>query len=194
MRKNGGGLRKEGRHQSALFYADNDMVALSYPRWLQGVFNTLVDLFDRVGLRKTFGKTVGMVCHPCQATGNLSEAVFGRRVTGVGPTYRDQLKVKVAYGTCGELLAAGSLLSHIMTQHRRAAEIRRQWSTPAAGIGPQTYSMSFLSKGGPRKRPVAGCPGRVATRMAIRVHFVHRHVLDTVVILEEGNFPHPPCA
>ena len=26
------------------------------------------------------------------------------------------------------------------------------------------------------------------------VHFVYRHVLDTVVILEEGNSPHPRCA
>ena len=28
----------------------------------------------------------------------------------------------------------------------------------------------------------------------MQVHFLHRHVLDTVVILEEGNFPHPRCA
>ena len=28
----------------------------------------------------------------------------------------------------------------------------------------------------------------------MRVHFVHLHVLDAVVILEEGNFPHPRCA
>ena len=28
----------------------------------------------------------------------------------------------------------------------------------------------------------------------MQVHFVHRHVQDTVVILEEGNFPHPRCA
>ena len=28
----------------------------------------------------------------------------------------------------------------------------------------------------------------------MRVHFVHRHVLETVVILEEGNSPHPRCA
>ena len=28
----------------------------------------------------------------------------------------------------------------------------------------------------------------------MRVHFLHRHVLDTVVILEEGNSPHPRCA
>ena len=31
-------------------------------------------------------------------------------------------------------------------------------------------------------------------RTATQVHFVHRHVLDTVMILEEGNFPHPWCA
>ena len=28
----------------------------------------------------------------------------------------------------------------------------------------------------------------------MRVHFLHWHVLDTVVILEEGNSPHPQCA
>ena len=27
----------------------------------------------------------------------------------------------------------------------------------------------------------------------MRVHFVHWHFLDTVVMLEEGNFPHPLC-
>ena len=28
----------------------------------------------------------------------------------------------------------------------------------------------------------------------MRVHFVHRYDQDTVVMLEEGNFPHPRCA
>ena len=54
--------------------------------------------------------------------------------------------------------------------------------------------MTFLAKGGPQIYPVEGCPGRVATRMVIQVHFLHQHFLDTVVILEEGNFPHPRCA
>ena len=86
-----GELGKEGRHQAALFYADNGMVASYDPRWLQGAFNTLVGLFDRVGLRKNFGKTFGMVCHPCQAAGNLTTEAYGRRVMGVGPTYRERL-------------------------------------------------------------------------------------------------------
>ena len=38
-----------------------------------------------------------------------------------------------------------------------------------------------------------GCPGVLATRTAMQVHFVHRNVHDTVVILEEGNPPLPRC-
>ena len=42
---------REGRHQAALFYADDDMIVLSDPRWLQWAFTILVGLFDRVGLK-----------------------------------------------------------------------------------------------------------------------------------------------
>ena len=27
----------------------------------------------------------------------------------------------------------------------------------------------------------------------MQVHFLYRHVMDTVVIMEEGNLPHPHC-
>ena len=36
--------------------------------------------------------------------------------------------------------------------------------------------------------------GNLAMRTERWVHFVHWHVQDTVVILEEGNSPHPWCA
>ena len=38
-----------------------------------------------------------------------------------------------------------------------------------------------------------GRPGRAATRTAMQVQFLHRNVLNTVVILEEGNLYHPQC-
>ena len=41
--------------------------------------------------------------------------------------------------------------------------------------------------------PVRGLQERTISRENIRVHFVHRHVRDTIVILEEGNCPHPLC-
>ena len=113
---------------------------------------------------------------------------------GVGHSYREQLRDRVAYEESGELLEVGSLSSHLMTQHGRAAGRQRQWTTPAAGRVPQEYRIYFPAKGGPRTFPVEGCPGRVATRTAMQVHFVHRHVLDTVVILEEVNSPHPRFA
>ena len=55
------------------------------------------------------------------------------------------------------------------------------------------YKMSFPAKDGRRRCPVEGCPGVSATRAVMRVHFVHRNVHDTVVILEEGNLPLPRC-
>ena len=73
---------QESRHQDALFYADDGMVALSDPRWIQGAFNTLVRMFDRLGLQNNYGKTFGMVCRPFQAEGNQLEAAYGRRITG----------------------------------------------------------------------------------------------------------------
>ena len=42
---------REGRHQAALFYADDGMLAFSDPRWIQWAFTVLVRLFDRVGLK-----------------------------------------------------------------------------------------------------------------------------------------------
>ena len=101
-----GEMGKEGRHQAVLLYAEDGMVASSDPGWLQGVFNNLVGLFDRVGLRKNVRKTVGMFCHPCQAVGNLSTEAYRKRVTGLGPTYMERLKGQVAYGECGDILAA----------------------------------------------------------------------------------------
>ena len=76
-------FEREGRHQSAVLYANNGMVVSSDPTWLQGAFNTLVAIFDRVGLLTNFRKTVSMVCHPCQAgDGNRTEEAYGRRLTG----------------------------------------------------------------------------------------------------------------
>ena len=86
-----GETRQEGRHQAALVYADDGIVASSDPAWPQGAFNALIGLFDRVVLRKNVRKTVRMVCHPCQATaGNITQAAYERRLTGEGNSYKER--------------------------------------------------------------------------------------------------------
>ena len=177
----------------AVFYANDGMVVLSDPAWLQGVFNALVAIFDRVGLLTNVRKTVSMVCHPCRAgAGNRTEEAYGRRLSGEERSYMEIQRERVACGECGEVLAVGSMSSHLMTRHGNVAARRQLW-TPQTDGGPRTYKMSFPANGEPRRCPVEGCPGAVATRTAMRVHFLHRHVHDTVVMMEEGNLPLPRC-
>ena len=55
--------------KAEFFYADNGMMAFTNLEWLHTAFDTLIGIFDRVGLKKNFQKTMGMVCHPCRADG-----------------------------------------------------------------------------------------------------------------------------
>ena len=80
-----------------------------------------------------------------------------------------------------------------MTRHGKGAGRRRQ-RTPQKENGAQIYRIFFLTREGPRQCPVEGCPGTLATRTTMRVHFVHQHVQETMVMLEEGKSPHPRCA
>ena len=53
----------------------------------------------------------------------------------------------------------------------------------------QMYWVSFLSGEVPRKFPIKECRGQAATRAALRLNFLHRHIRDTMVILEDDNLP-----
>ena len=87
----------------------------------------------------------------------------------------------------------GYLESHLMTQYGQMVEAQRSWRTQATRDGPRTFLMDLPAKGGPWSCPVEGCPGRAVTRTVMRVHFLHRQVLDTVVIIDEVKLPHPRC-
>ena len=86
---------QEGQHQSALFYAYGSMVASSDPVWLQGDFSTLVGMFDQVGLRTNFRKTVSMVYRPCQEAGTQLGAEYERRMAVAVLSYRERYRVRV---------------------------------------------------------------------------------------------------
>ena len=107
---------REGKHQSALLYADNGMVVSLDPGWLQSAFTALAAIFDRVGLTTNFGKTLSMACQPCQVGAvNRTEEAYSWRITGEGRSYAERQRERVACGECGEFLAIGSMSSHLMT-------------------------------------------------------------------------------
>ena len=147
---NRGERGREGRHQAALFYADDGMVASSDPRWLQWAFNALVRLFDCVGLHTNVGKTVSMTCRPCPTAGNLSKVAYGHKMTGEGPTYHERKRERVKCGDCGKGMAAGSLEAHQMVQHGKAKADRWSWTNTSMGGGgePTIYWIELHTKGG----------------------------------------------
>ena len=69
-----GQRRAEEEHQrlmvrAELLYANERMVASTDPGWLQSAFDALTGIFERVGLRNFFCKTMGIVCSPCRGAG-----------------------------------------------------------------------------------------------------------------------------
>ena len=105
-----GETRRESRHQAAIFYADDGMVVSLDLTWIQGAFTVLVGIFDRVGLIKNVGKTVSMVCHPCQAgAGNRTDEAYDRRITGEGRSYAERQRERVECVEFREFLAIGSM-------------------------------------------------------------------------------------
>ena len=100
---------------------------------MQGAFDTLVGLFDRVGLRTNIGKTVGIVCRSCQAAGTQSEALYEQEITEEGLSYRERQRVRVKCLECGEEMAMGFLEVHQHTQNEKAEGGRRRWDTTAPG-------------------------------------------------------------
>ena len=158
-------------NQAALFYTDDGMVESSDPRWLQWSFDTLVSIFERVGLRTNVRKTVSMVCRPCQAAGTQLEAAYGRRMTVEGPTYRELQKGRVQCGDCRKEMAAGLLTAHRVTQHGRAVEELWNWEALATGGDLQTYRIALSTMGGTRSYPLESFPGQAGRRIAMRMHF-----------------------
>ena len=167
------------------------MVALSDPRWLQGVFSTRLGLFYRVVLSTNIVKTVGMVCRSCQVAVTHLEEAYERRMAGARLSYRERQGLIVQCSEWRDEMALGSLEVHLNMNHGKAAGEKWYWGTMTPGIEPQTYKMDFPTFGPPRNWPIEGCRGWSATRTAMQVQFIHRHVWDTMIILEEVNLPHP---
>ena len=87
-------------------------MALTQLERLLRVFDVLAGLSDQVVLQKNTAKMVGVVYHPCHASGGLSGAAYERRITGKGPKFWESLWMRLKCPECGVEVTAGSLLTH----------------------------------------------------------------------------------
>ena len=69
-----------------LFYVGCGLIASMQPKWLQGSFDALMELFGRVGLRSNIGKTVGMIFQTFRAVRKHLDVDYKRRMMGEGMT------------------------------------------------------------------------------------------------------------
>ena len=144
------GWGREVLHCATFLYDDDSLVASTDPVWLQGAFDTLSGLFNRVGLHTNAGKTVGMLYFPCCTVGIQLEASYRRRMTGEELTHRARMQLRFWFPDCGMDLAAGSLVVHRQTQYGVVMGVTEgdQWETPLTVDDPQMYQTYFPSAAG----------------------------------------------
>ena len=74
-----------------LFYYDNGLVASPRTESFHREFNVLTDLFDQVSIQTNVKNTLSMAYRPYYTPGGFLESTYMRRVTEVGPSYRERL-------------------------------------------------------------------------------------------------------
>ena len=105
-------------------------------------------------------------------------------MTGVESNYKERQRYQVSCPECGKYLSRGSLATHCQTYNFMAKGLTaHEREEEGRGNDPRTYRVFFLTRSGLRHCPVEECSGQSVMRTAMRLHFWHRHVWDTVVIL-----------
>eukprot|EP00978_Attheya_sp_CCMP212_P015422 scaffold39830_cov28-Attheya_sp.AAC.1 len=133
-----------------------------------------------------------MICTPGHISGRQSDYVYERRMTGSGDNFQTRQRRRVTCSICKGSFAHSSLATHRRVQHGETTMSGQHEPAPAVGL-PAEYRVSFPKTVSKIDCPIEGCPGRATSRANLRVHFMHRHARDTLVILEEGSFPNPRC-
>ena len=71
------GFRRDMQRLAESFYAYTGLLALTQKTRLRRVFDTLIYLFDYIGLHTNVDKTVSLASQPCHWLGGHSEEAYG---------------------------------------------------------------------------------------------------------------------
>jgi hypothetical protein len=110
------GIRDDVAEWLVAFYIDNGLVTSRDPVWLQLSFDILVSLFERIGLHTNATKTKVMMCIPGRIREGFTEEEYTLHRTGVETAANRKCR-RVVCQICSTSLQAGSLMSHLETQH-----------------------------------------------------------------------------
>ena len=190
----------------ALFYADDGVISGTDEARVQGSLDHMTRSFRSLGLKMNAVKTESMVMCGGKNKNRLSSAAYDRLQTGIGPSHRERQATKVTCWKCGGLVARGYLKRHQLTAKCKKACLTYQPPTPVrervaaeqrvTPVGESVaYSINIPTRHNDDVQcPVVGCRYQVAAnckakRLGMRRHFRQRHIMDTIVIEEEGQLP-----
>ena len=164
------GIGEEIRSFLAAFYADDGILQSWDPIRLQTAADILVGLFERVGLKTNTSKTQAMVCTLGKMRQCQSQAVYNRRMTGVGEAERYHGR-RVTCDICGDGLAARLLQSHLATQHDVHTNVALSSDLLDLDWKPRTYWAKHPFATGLHMCPVLGCEGEAPTKYGLQRNF-----------------------
>ncbi len=157
----------EACREIVAFFVDDELVGSRDPIWLQSTMEVLVTLFEDIGLRMNHDKTKVMTC----VLGNIqvahTEAAYHAQQLGpVDPTAK---RHRVEYNLCDASLAAGSLQSHLETQHDmyRLFVLNQELTVERE---PRIYRANADATG-TYFCPVPACVGIACSEAVLRSHF-----------------------
>ena len=115
-----------------------------------------------------------MVCTPGKMRTCQSQAVYNRRIMGVGEAERYHGR-RVKCDICGNGLAARLLLSHLATQHDVHTNVALSLDLLDLDRKPMTYRAKHPFATGLYFCPVLGCEGEAPTKYGLRRNFAYCH-------------------
>ncbi len=130
----------------AIFYVDDAYLTTRDPNFLQVASNSLVSLFERVGLETNVKKTQAMICTPSQISNQLSTNSYRHR-HGYGTPTREQWDARtVECRQCQATMYASSLSRHLAYLHEVCQQTvvveELLYTKQACCIGPQLWRMA----------------------------------------------------
>ena len=168
---------QEGQDRSnSRFYADDGLVENTNKEQLQNDINTIIKLFQKVGLQANEKKTKFMIVRGPKAPKQMSTEVcnnISRRRRGLKPTmsYKEKCSQDVECTICGKQLKGISLPRHMRTLHNEILSEEEEEEDTVFGL----FQLNNFTKGHYNKCPVPNCSGGGRDTYAIYNHFASRH-------------------
>jgi hypothetical protein len=172
----------------AIFYVDDAYLTARDPDFLQVALNSLVSLFERVGLETNAKKTEAMICTPGQISTQLSTDSYCHR-HGYRTQTREQWDARrVKCRQCQATMNANSLSRHLADIHEvyQQTVVAEELRDDQEGV---SYRATTLANG-KISCPYPDCVGELGSSWMLRHHFRYIYPKDLVTALKGQQYPH----